>query len=263
MSTLFPEIVVNGTILSAADIAAEAQNQAAPKGKPGLAWRRAARALTIRHLLLQEAGHLGLTPTPREVAPGQFETDQEALIRDVMEQSVDPDPVQDSDLTQVYDRHPDGFRAPSLYQPAHILVSVPSDELRPTAREHAEALLARVLKNPREFGKIARSDSECGSASADGQLGQLSSGDTVPEFEAAMKIAEIDQIHPELVETRYGYHILRMDARAQGDVLPFSAVRDRLKQAQEKANWTRAAREYADALVAKAQITGIDLEAVA
>ena len=39
---LFPEITVNGTVLSAAAIAAEAQNHPAPAGKPGLAWRRAA-----------------------------------------------------------------------------------------------------------------------------------------------------------------------------------------------------------------------------
>ncbi len=37
---LFPDIVVNGTTLVAADIAAEAQNHHAPKGKPGLAWLR-------------------------------------------------------------------------------------------------------------------------------------------------------------------------------------------------------------------------------
>ena len=42
-----------------AAIAAEAQNHEAPKGKPGLAWRKAARALVIRELLLQEAVKLG------------------------------------------------------------------------------------------------------------------------------------------------------------------------------------------------------------
>ena len=39
---LFPDIVVNGVTLDADDIAAEAQNHPAPRGKPGIAWRKAA-----------------------------------------------------------------------------------------------------------------------------------------------------------------------------------------------------------------------------
>ena len=53
---LFPDVVVNGETIPSAAIAAEAQNHGAPRDKPGIAWRKAAQALTIRALLLQEAG---------------------------------------------------------------------------------------------------------------------------------------------------------------------------------------------------------------
>ncbi len=176
MSTaFFPEIVVNGTTLPAADIAAEAQNHHAPKGKPGLAWRKAARALAVRHLLLEEAATMGLTATPLEVAPGQYETTDEALIRELLDVALDPAPVSEEALRAAYDHDPNQHRAPTLYQASHILFAAsPEDEkARAEARLHAEATLKTLLMAPRRFGEIARSESACASRDADGQLGQL------------------------------------------------------------------------------------------
>lgn len=270
MSTaFFPEITVNGTTLPAADIAAEAQNHHAPKGKPGIAWRKAARALAVRHLLLQQAAKMGLTATPAEVAPGQVETPDEALIRELLDLSLTPAPVTDEGLRAAYDRAPGQHRAPTLYQASHILYAAKPDdpsartEVRAVARLHAEAALKSLLQSPRNFAQIARSDSACSSRDADGQLGQLCTGDTVPEFEAALKIATVGEIHPTPVETRYGFHILRLDARAQGDILPFEAVRQNLYEACEKAHWAKAAQDYVTALLASATIIGLDVNIAA
>ena len=258
---LFPDIVVNGTTLSAADIAAEAQNHHAPKGKPGLAWRKAARALAIRHLLLEEAGARGLSAAPRELSPGRTETPQEALIRALLEQVLDPAPPTEGELRAVYDRDPGAYRAPSLFQPAHILfAAAPGDEpARAQARARADAALAELQKSPGRFGDIARAQSDCSSRDAGGELGQLSSGDTVPEFEAALRTAPVGEVYDRIVETRYGLHILRLDGRAEGAVLPFSAVRERLAEAAEKAGWTRAAHDYVSELLRDADIQGMDM----
>ncbi len=258
---LFPEIVVNGTTLSAASIAAEAQNHPAPQGKPGLAWRRAARALAIRHLLLEEARHVGITAQPEEIAPGKIETDEEACIRELMVRCIDPAPVSAADLRRLYDRDPSRFRAPTLYQPAHILFAATPDDTaqRGSARQRAQRALSEVLDAPRRFAEIAERESACDSRNVGGQLGQISSGDTVPEFEAAMDIAPVGEIHATLVDTRFGFHILRMDARAEGDVLPFEAVRPRLEAACEKANWARAAQAFVETLIDQADIVGLDL----
>ena len=48
MKPLLPPVTVNGVTISPERIAAEAQNHPAPKGKPGLAWKAAARALALR-----------------------------------------------------------------------------------------------------------------------------------------------------------------------------------------------------------------------
>ncbi len=262
---LMPDIVVNGTTLSAADIAAEAQNHHAPKGKPGLAWRKAARALAVRQLMLEEAAELGLETQPRELAPGQVETDEEAMIRGLMEQSVTPGAIVEADLRAAYDRNPGAYRGPSLYQAAHILYAAkPGDKsARAAARSRADMTLEALRKTPGKFAAIAGRESECASRDMGGELGQLTGSDVVPEFAAVLQVAAPGQLHDEVVETRYGMHILRLDARAEGDILPFESVHERLREAAEKAGWTRAAQAFVAGLLGRAEITGMDMHIAA
>jgi peptidyl-prolyl cis-trans isomerase C len=217
MKPLLPPITVNGTTISAERIAAEAQNHPAPKGKPGHAWQAAARALALRELMLQKARARGITPAPTEIAPGQVETAEEALVRQVLEAEVTPAPVEEAALRALYDAHPDRFRAPSLYEAAHILIPAQADDAaRAQAQAQAEAVLAELRAEPGRFADLARRYSACSSRDAGGLLGQLASGDTVPEFEAALETLEEGQISPAPVATRFGFHIVRLDARARG-----------------------------------------------
>ena len=262
---LFPDIVVNGTTLPVADIAAEAQNHHAPRGKPGLAWRKAARALAVRQLMLEEAAALGLVAAPRELAPGQVETADEALIRALMEQAVTPEPVSENTLRAAYDANRGAFRAPSLYQAAHILFAArPGDKpARAAARERAEAVLKTLRKSPGKFAAIAGRESECASRDMGGELGQLTDSDVVPEFAAALRVAVPGQVHDQVVETRFGLHLLRLDARAEGGILPFTSARARLLEAAEKAAWARAAKVFVGGLLDRARITGLDMHIAA
>lgn len=263
MKPLLPPITVNGITISAESIAAEAQNHPAPKEKPGLAWKAAAKALATRELLLQEARARGITPAPTEVAPGQIETEDEALIRQLLDEAVAPAPVADDRLRAYYDANPDRFRAPTLYEAAHILFAAPPDDAdaRGRARDAARALCAQLSQAPKSFADLARSHSACSSRENGGFLGQLTSGDTVPEFEAALDSLKVSEISPDPVETRFGVHIIRLDARARGQVLPFDAVLPRLRDAEEKAAWLRAARAFTAELAACATITGVHLPA--
>lgn len=262
---LFPDVSVNGQEISAADIAAEAQNHNAPKGKPGWAWRAGARALVIRELLLQEARKRDLQPKPLEMDPGKFETDDEALIRDVLDLSMAPKTPTAEEIEKVYNARPDMFRAPTLYEPSHILFAAdPSDtDARLDANKKALAALATVKTSPRDFANLAKELSDCPSRDMGGQLGQLVSGDTVPEFEAAMDVLKAGETSPEPVPTRYGMHILRLDAIAIGDVLPLDRVADQISEMLEKAGWAVAANEFVETLVSKADIVGVDMAAAA
>lgn len=261
-ATLMPAITVNGVTIPPALIGAEAQNHPAPDGKPGLAWRAAARALATRELLLQEARVRSIAAAPAELAPGQLETADEATIRALLEAVLPAADLDESRLRAIYDAAPDRFRAPSLYEAAHILFAAPGGDApaRAAARAGAEAVLADLRRNPRRFAELAAAHSACPSRANGGMLGQLSPGDTVPEFEAALAVMEEGAISQVPVESRYGFHLIRLDARVRGDVLPFAAVLPHLRQAQEKAHWVRASRAFVEGLVSAATITGIDLQ---
>jgi peptidyl-prolyl cis-trans isomerase C len=261
---LFPDVFVNGEAISQAAIASEAQNHAAPKSKPGLAWRKAARALVVRSLLLQEARRVKQQAEPAEVSPGKVETEEEAVIRALMDARVTVAPPAQEAARQAYDAAPDRFRAPSLYEPAHILFAAdPADSAaRADALKRAQAALEVLIKQPDRFASLARNESDCPSRDAGGQLGQISSGDTVPEFEAALERLQPGELASEPVESRYGIHLVRLDARATGEVLPFEAVQGQITEMLEKVAWARGARHFVDDLVAQAEISGIDLDTV-
>ena len=91
-------------------------------------------------------------------------------------------------------------------------------------------------------------------------MGQLGPGDTVPEFEAAISVMAEGEITETPVLTRHGYHVIRLDALAAGQVLPFDVVKPRIAEAMEKAAWARAAQGFVAGLVAGSKITGADLK---
>lgn len=263
-AALFPDLIVNGETVPHALVAAEAQNHSAPKGKPGIAWRKAANAVAIRTLLLQEARRCDLSADPAEVGPGRFETEEEAQIRGLLETAVETVRPTAEDIRAEWARDPSRFRAPPLWEVSHILCACdPRDEkARTDAQARALDLSKRALDNPRSFARLASDHSDCGSKANGGALGQLGPGDTVPEFEAALRRMAEGEISAEPLLTRRGYHVIRMGAVAQGAVLPFEAVRQKVSDAMEKAAWARAARAFVDRLAADADITGADLRPV-
>ena len=76
-----------------------------------------------------------------------------------------------------------------------------------------------------------------------------------------MRTLSEGQTTPDPVLTRHGFHIIRMDAVALGQVLPFDAVRDKIALALEKAGWAIAAKAFVEELIAAADIQGAELKA--
>ena len=263
-AALFPDLIVNGETVPHTTVAAETQNHDAPAGKPGIAWRKAANAVAIRTLLLQEARARALVPMRKEVGPGKFETDEEAQIRDLLETVVDPVSPDDNAVYAEWEKGPERFRAPPLWEVSHILCACDPRDEKTThdAMHRAEALAKAACKDAKSFAAIAKRESDCGSKSSGGSLGQLGPGDTVPEFEAILRNLHEGKITPEPILTRHGWHIVRMDAVALGAVLPFEAVKPKIAEAMEKASWAQHARQFVDQLVASAEIKGADLKPV-
>ncbi len=257
---LFSDVVVNGETIPSAAIAAEAQNHTAPRDKPGIAWRRAAQALTIRALLLQEARARGIEPNPIELTPGRVETEDEALIRALLDEVLTIAPVTEEAIRAEWAKDPGRYRSAPLWDVSHILCACdPHNEAeRGQAEARAMALLARLDGDAKGFAAAAR-ESDCRSGASGGHLGQLGPGDTVPEFEAALRSLTEGTISPAPVLSRYGWHIIRLNATAAGQVLPFDIARPRIARALEKAAWARASRDFIETLARGAKITGSSL----
>jgi peptidyl-prolyl cis-trans isomerase C len=260
-AAMYPDLIINGETVPYAVVAAETQNHEAPRGKPGIAWRKAANAVAVRTLLLQEAQRRGIVPERAQVGPGRFETDEEAQIRGLLEAAVDAESPSDTDIRLEWDRDPSRFRSPPLWEVSHILIACdPRDETQKAeALKRANAVLESVNAKPRNFARIATEHSDCGSKSSGGALGQINPGETVPEFEAVLRDLREGDVTEAPVLTRHGYHIIKIDAFAEGAVLPFEAVRPKISDAMEKAAWARHAKAFVNDLVSRAEITGAEL----
>lgn len=258
---LFPDLIVNGETVPHAAVAAETQHQQAPKGKPGIAWRKAATAMAIRTLLLQEAARLGIRAAPAELGAGRHESREEALIRGVLEARIAAAKIADADIHAHWARDPSRFRAPPLWEVAHILIACdPRDAARrASALALATSVTARAHGAPGSFASLARDHSDCPSAAQGGVLGQIGPGDSVPEFEAALRALPEGQISAAPVPSRHGFHIIRMDRAIEGAVLPFETVRPKIRAAMERAAWVRQARMLTQELVQAADIRGADM----
>lgn len=253
-------VTVNGVTIGRDAIAREIQNH--PAEKPILARQQSARALVVRELLLQRARHLGLTPAPISDDEGRRETDEEALIRAVVENEVTVPEPDDETCRRYYERNLMRFRSSDIYEVSHILFSAdPADkDAYAQARAHATGVLGLLQDNPDAFATLADAYSGCPSAAQGGNLGQITRGQTTPEFEKALFALKPGEISSEPAETRYGFHIIRLDRMHEGRTLPYEAVAEKIADYLRDNVRRRASAQYITRLVSAAQIGGLALE---
>ncbi|RYC26307.1 peptidylprolyl isomerase [Ciceribacter ferrooxidans] len=252
-------ISVNGVAIAESEILAEAQNH--PAENPGAALLAAARALAVRELLLQRARERRVAVSPETDPEGRSETDEDAAIRRLIEEEVSVPSATAEECLRFYENNRAKFRSEPIFEASHILIAAdPADEqARAAARGDAERLAAVLAEHPVEFETMARTHSACPSAAQGGNLGQLTRGSTVAEFERAMARMTEGEITTRPVESRFGYHIIRLERRIDGEQLPFDFVQQRIAGWLEASTWSKAVSQYIAILAADATITGIDL----
>jgi peptidyl-prolyl cis-trans isomerase C len=255
-------IRVNGTEIPREAIARETQHH--PAARPIDAWKAAARALAIRELLLQEARRLGIEAVPLRDEEGRRETDEEAQIRALIAREVAV-PAPDTETCRRYfEQNRARFRMPDLHAVSHILIPRGADAAADAAaRDKAAAILAALATDPAAFEGLARLHSACPSREQGGALGQIGPGQTVPEFEAALARMTAGAVHPEPVETRYGYHIVRLERRMEGRALPFEAAEPIIVRYLGDRVARVAERQYLTLLAGRALIEGIEIDGAA
>lgn len=254
-------ISVNGVVIAEAELLAEAQNH--PADNPGGALAAAARALVVRELLWQEAQRLGIIAEPDHDAEGRPETQRDAAIRLLIDREVDVPSAGEAECRRYYEQNPDRFSSQPLVEARHILLAAPPQDK--AARKAASALARRLCDHladhPEDFARLAREHSDCPSREQGGNLGQLTQGSTVPEFERAIAQMKPGVISPVPVESRFGYHIVALGRREPGELLPFDLARARIAAWLEAAAWSRAVSQYIAILAGNADISGISLKA--
>lgn len=255
-------ISVNGVAIARDAIAREAQNH--PAEKPIAAWQEAARALVIRELLLQEARRLQIDAEPQSDGEGRRETEDEALIRQLVEREVRTPEADDATCLRYYEQNRSRFRSADLCEVRHILIPVaPGDgPARVAARQQAMQIIAALQREPSRFGELAQTHSACPSAGTGGSLGQIGPGQTVPEFESALAKLPAGEVSAAPVETRYGLHVVLIERRIAGRELPFDLVRARIREWLGERVQRTALAQYLSILAGRAEIKGIALAGV-
>jgi peptidyl-prolyl cis-trans isomerase C len=113
-----PPVIVDDVPIAEADIAREVQHHDGATIEEARA--AAARALVIRHLLLARASKLGLAPAPETDVHGRWESNEEALIRQVLEAEAAPRAPTEAECRRVYENHRSAL--PDTYEKAAPIV---------------------------------------------------------------------------------------------------------------------------------------------
>ena len=239
-------ISVNGVTIGDEAVAREMQHH--PAQSRDEAERRAATALVVRELLVQRV-------RDREIAGATEDERIAALIDDEVRI---PEPTEE-EVARYYRRNSLQFTSPALYQAAHIFFAAraSNETASAEAKARAAAVLAEVKAEPSRFAELAHDHSACSSKEKGGSLGLVRKGDTNPEVERALATMEICAI--ELVRSRHGYHVLRLDDRAPPNELPLEQAKGWIANHLRKTSKRRAIAQYLQLLAAGAKISGIEL----
>jgi peptidyl-prolyl cis-trans isomerase C len=211
-----------------------------------------------RELLRQKALALGLL----DQGCGEEARIDQAIEALLAQEVVVPTPTME-ECRRYYDTHFQEFQSGDLVHARHILFQVTPAVPIPEIRARAEQTLNDLLQNPERFANTAAELSNCPSGQHGGNLGQITRGDTVPEFEQALFRLGPTGLLRELVKTRYGFHIVAIDQRIPGMILPFELVQARIASHLLSLVEEKALRQYISLLAGQADIVGITLDASA
>lgn len=163
--------------------------------------------------------------------------------------------IKPSDISAFYEKNPDKFQQPESVHAAHILIIVPP-QADATAKAALKARAEEALKAARsgkDFAALARQYSQDGSAQHGGDLGFFPKGQMVPAFEKvafSLKPGEIS----DLVETQFGYHIIKVIEKKSGGTVPFAQAAPQIQQFLESQAQSDKGKAYVESLKAKGKV---------
>lgn len=153
--------------------------------------------------------------------------------------------VSEEESKKFYDQNLDKFKQSESVRARHILIGVDSkatDADKKKAREKIESI-RRSLAGGADFATLAKDHSTCPSSQQGGDLGFFGKGQMVPAFEQAafaLKPGEISDV----VETQFGYHIIKLVDKKDASTVPFKDVKPRIDDYLKNQKVTAAVHAY-------------------
>jgi len=167
--------------------------------------------------------------------------------------------ITEEDARKYYSENQQQFEIPEQVRASHILIkpdtSDPNVEpalAKAAAKAKAEELLKQI-KDGDDFAELALANSGCPSSARGGDLGFFSRGRMVPAFEEAAFALEVGQVS-DIVETQFGYHIIKVTDRKDASATMFEQAKDDILKLLTQTRQAELAKEYIESLKAQANI---------
>jgi peptidyl-prolyl cis-trans isomerase C len=165
----------------------------------------------------------------------------------------------EEEAKKYYEENIKQFTIPEEVRASHILISTRPTEpnsdpakIKAEAKEKIEGLL-RQVKEGADFAELARRYSACPTAKSGGDLGYFATEKMVPEFEKAVVALGVGEISG-IVETRFGYHIIKVTGRKEATKKDFADVKDTIIKALKQKKQGEFVTGYVKKLKEKARI---------
>jgi len=136
--------------------------------------------------------------------------------------------ISDEEVQEFYDANLDKMTMPEQVRARHILIAFKSDDddARQAAQEKITTVQAEI-ETGANFAVLAMERSEGPSATKGGDLGFFGRGQMVPPFEEAAFALQPGEIS-DVVETQFGFHIIKVEERREGRTVPVEEAAERI-----------------------------------
>ena len=177
-------------------------------------------------------------------------------IRELIDQKVAGKIViKDEETKAYYDGNPQFFQQPEQVKASHILIKVEptADEAAKTEARKKIAEVQQKLKDGGDFATLAKEYSQGPSSVKGGSIGYFRRGQMVKPFEDAAFSMKTNEVS-DLVETRFGYHIIKVNDKKPEQTLAYADVKDKIAQRLKQEKIEKDAAQYIEDLKKGAKI---------
>lgn len=152
----------------------------------------------------------------------------------------------DRELRERYDREKERFRLPERAHLREIVIVRPADAAAVEAARQRATQLATEARGS-DFAKVASASSDAGTKSKGGDLGEVAKGELLPDLDHAVFNATAGSVIGP-IETKSGWHILKVETRLPSEIPAFESMKDRLRKDASDDAWQRDYKAYIDRL---------------